>query len=168
MWTPPKTNWQVNEIVTADDMNTIGENLATLKAPVTAQYLQSATDYTTTSTSFVDVDATNFSHTITTTGGDVLIIFFATITNNLNNANMMFDVTVDGVRQGGVEGLILETVSAATHGAVVSFALLKTGLSAGSHTIKLQWSVGGGTGRIYAGSTAGGREVAGFTVREVS
>ena len=30
-WTTPKTDWAVGELVTAEDMNTLGENLAALK-----------------------------------------------------------------------------------------------------------------------------------------
>ncbi len=32
-WTTPKTDWSNGELVTADDMNAIGENLASLKEP---------------------------------------------------------------------------------------------------------------------------------------
>ena len=31
-WTTPKTDWAVGELVTAEDMNTLGENLAALKS----------------------------------------------------------------------------------------------------------------------------------------
>ena len=168
MWTTPKTNWQVNEIVDADDMNAIGDNLVALKAPPSAQYIQSAADYTTTSTSFVDVDATNMAHTITTTGGDVLIGGILPMTNTVSIANVYFDVTVDGVRMGGTDGLVVQTVPTALHAYVVSFMLFKTGLSAGSHTFKLQWKVNSGTGRIYSGSSATALTIAQFLVREVS
>lgn len=168
MWTTPKTDWQINEIVDAADMNAIGDNLAALKAPPSAQYTRTSADYTTTSTSFVDVDATNLAHTITTTGGDVLIVFVAPVTNSASASNVFFDVLLDGVRIGGTDGLIIQTVATAVYASVVCFAVLKTGLAAGSHTFKLQWKVGSGTGRIYAGSSAGALDIAQFWVREVS
>ena len=56
----------------------------------------------------------------------------------------------------------------AVYAYAVSFAVLKTGLAAGSHSFKLQWKVSTGTGRIYCGSSSGALNIAQFWVREVS
>ena len=34
-WTTPKTNWATGELVTAEDLNAINENLVALKHPPT-------------------------------------------------------------------------------------------------------------------------------------
>lgn len=76
-WTTPKT-WAA-EPLTSSDLNTyVRDNQNHLKNRLDNNAEHTAnegSDYTTTSTSFVDVDATNFSHTITTNGGAVLIGF---------------------------------------------------------------------------------------------
>ena len=55
------------------ELNLMQDNFRALKDPPSADYvLNEGSDYTTTSTSFVDVDATNLALSITTKGGDVL------------------------------------------------------------------------------------------------
>ncbi len=159
-WTTPKT-WAVDELVTASDFNThIRDNLNALKAPPSAHYeLDEASDYTTSSASFVDVDATKLALTITTNGGDVLVHFHGTV---LYDA--YFDVAVDGTRVGGNDGMLCFTGSAIP----VSFTRLITGLSAGEHTFKLQWKTTG-TCHLYAGAGTSGRDLhPQFWAREVS
>jgi len=62
--------WSVDELVTASMLNVgLRDNLNALKAPPTAQrVLDQAADYTTTSTSFVDVDPVALTLTITSAG----------------------------------------------------------------------------------------------------
>ncbi|MEO1163712.1 MAG: hypothetical protein AAFV98_08020 [Chloroflexota bacterium] len=73
-WTQPKT-WS-NEPLVASDLNThLRDNMEALKEPPSANYeLDETSDYTTTSTTFVDVDSTNLSLTLDTNGGDVKVI----------------------------------------------------------------------------------------------
>lgn len=167
-WTTPRT-WAVGEAITADLLNThLRDNLSELKDPPSASYaLDESSDYTTTSTSFVDVDATNLSFTINTTGGDVMAHFHGTV-DGLGAYSYYFDIDVDGTRIGLDDG-IYETQhsSAAANG--LSFTRLITGLAAGSHTFKLQWKVEGGTGKLYAGAGTSTHNAHGqFWVREVS
>ena len=91
-WTTPKT-WQVDELVTATIMNThIRDNLNALKTPPSADYdCNEAANYATTSTTFVNVDATNLALTITTNGGDVLVHFHGTLQNS-SSARVYLDV----------------------------------------------------------------------------
>ena len=73
-WTTPKTDWTVGELVSASDMNTLGENLAALKQPATAVGTTTA-EIEMQSADYVDVDGGALNLSITTTGGDVLAHF---------------------------------------------------------------------------------------------
>jgi len=171
-WTEPKT-W-VAEPLVAGDLNThLRDNLNALKDPPTAHYDPDETsDYTTTSTSFVNVDSDDLSLAITTSGGDVLIGFHGYVQPGLNNDNIFFDVEVDNVRIGGNDGIIgaQRAATATTPGRFgLSFTRLITGLAAGSHTFKLQWRVTGNTGILFAGAGTSNADVQPqFWVREVS
>ena len=158
--TTPKT-WADDELVTANVMNTdVRDNLNALKAPPTARYeLNEASDYTTTSTSFVDVDGTKLALTITTSGGDVMVHFHGTM-----DSYVLLDIAVDGVRVGGDDGIVR-----AQNLDDVSFTRLIAGLSAGEHTFKLQWKVPSGTGKLYAGAGTSGFDIhPQFWAREMS
>jgi hypothetical protein len=141
----------------------IRDNLLALKAPPTSSYvLNQGADYTTTSTSFVDLDATNLALTITTTGGDVLIGFYGYVYNATGST--FFDVLLDGVRVAGDDGLLRTSTAAFPF----SCAYLKVSLAAGSHTFKLQWKVNTGTTTLYAGAGTASNDVhPQFWVREV-
>ena len=168
-WTTPKT-WSTGEALTASDMNThIRDNLDALKEPPTASYAcDEASDYTTTSTTFVDVDSTNLSLQITTTGGDVLIGFVGTV-QLTTAASILFDVDVDGTRDGGDDGICRGYSSTNTLIQTIGFVRLITGLSAGSHTFKLQWKTTSGTlVDLYAGAGTSNRDLhPQFWAREV-
>ncbi|MEO1643547.1 MAG: hypothetical protein AAFR67_00055 [Chloroflexota bacterium] len=144
-WTQPKT-WS-NEPLVASDLNThLRDNMEALKEPPSANYeLDETSDYTTTSTTFVDVDSTNLSLTLDTNGGDVMVHFHATVGMS---SYVLFDVLVDGVRTGGDDGIVAQGANDTT----ITFTRLITGLPAGSHTFTLQWKVHTGTGTLYAGA----------------
>ena len=163
-WTTPNT-WSVDELVTASMLNVgLRDNLNALKAPPTAQrVLDQAANYTTTSTSFVDVDPVNLTLTITSAGGDLLVHYHGSVLNT-SNLLTMFDLTLDGVRVGGEEGLI---VVKGNHEALASVTRLLTSVPAGVHTIRLQWRVDTPTGTLLAGGTPVAIHPQ-FWVREVS
>ncbi len=166
-WTTPKT-WAVDELVTASALNThMRDNLNALKAPPTAHYeVDEASDYTTNSTSFVDVDATHLALTITTSGGDVLVHFHANPSIGAP-AFLHFDVDVDGARVGGDDGIV--RYSTPSYNVPVSFTRLITGLAAGEHVFTLQWKVNSGTATLYAGAGTSGYDVhPQFWAREIS
>lgn len=168
IWSSPRS-WSTGELVSASLLNThLRDNLDFLKNPPTALYiLNESSDYTTTSTSFVNVDATKLSLSITTAGGDVLIGFCGCILQS--SASVFFDVDVDTVRSGGDDGLCVVSPSSAAQRFNASFFKLIQGLSAGVHTFKLQWKVNAGTATLFAGSgTANGDIHPQFFVREVS
>lgn len=108
-------------------------------------------NYTTTSTSFVDVDATNLVFTLQTGGGDILVACVATLGGAGVIAN--FDLEVDGTRLGADAGIASRGLASGNVRPLVVMGLL-TGLAAGEHVIKLQWSsTFGGTVTMYAGPT---------------
>ena len=133
-WTTPKTDWATGELVTAEDMNAVGENLAALKNLSTAAYTTTE-NIQLTSRDFADVDSDNLNLTITTEGGDVLVHFHGPV--YVPRISAYFDVEVDGTRQGGDDGLgrVYGRDSLRT---IVNFTCLIQGLSAGSHTFKLK------------------------------
>lgn len=162
-WIAPKT-WTTGELLTATLMNTeLGNQLQALKNPASANYiLNQASNYTTTSTTFVDIDSTNLSLTMVTGGGDVIIGFSG---NAASTGWVNFDVALDSVRIGGDDGLI-------TAGGYYPFSFIRlyTGLSAASHNFKLQWKVAtSGSGTLYAGAGTTSFDIhPQFWVREVS
>ena len=144
-WTTPKT-WSA-EPLTSNDLNTyVRDNQNNIRArqDTNDKYIGTGSgDYTTTSTSLVDVDATNLSLTITTHGGDVLVGFVGIAVAPAANL-VTFSVNVDGSNPFSSAGLS----AASQHTDTASFVCLIEGLSAGSHTFKLQWLTGGGTATL--------------------
>lgn len=173
-WTAPRT-WSTGELVTATIMNThIRDNLDALKDPPTNLYnVDEASNYSTTSTSFADVDSTDLALAITTGGGDVMIGFSCNVVVGAASDKVYFNVMVDGVDDVADDGLIgisASVSSVAAPGEPITFTYLKQGLSAASHTFKLRWKVDTGTtATLYAGAgTASGDMHPQFWVREVS
>lgn len=144
-WTNPKS-WSVNELLTASLLNThLRDNLLALKNPPTSLF-SPVTDYATSSTAYVDIDTTNLSRTITTTGGDVLIGFFAPM--NISNSASYYMVRL--LRNGVSIGIVLRSNTATVHPA--AFLLLNTPVAAGTWTYKLQWAVTGNGVQMYGAS----------------
>lgn len=86
-WADPKTDWSNGDLVTADDMNEIGENLATVRNLPTVAHTTTA-DISANAGEFVDVDSANLNLTINTNGGDVLVHFHGTV--ELHNGESHF------------------------------------------------------------------------------
>lgn len=149
-WTAPLT-WTTDQLVTASDLNThLRDNLEFLKdPPTTAALLNESANYSTTSTTFVNVDATKLTLTLTTSGGAVLIGFSGMCLNSGGTFAIYFDVDIDGARFAGDDGITGSAAAAVEH---FAFAILKTGLAAGTHTFKLMWRVSAGTGVFYTGA----------------
>lgn len=160
-WTAPR-DWADGELIDDGIMNTyVRDNLEALKEPPSSHYdVDEVGDYSTTQTTFVDVDSSNLSLTITTFGGPVRVWFDGTI---LNAGGITYlDVDVDGSRQWGDDGLA-EIPAGTAH---VSFFRRITGLSAGVHTFTLQWKVSAGTATLYSGPTASHQTHPQFGVEE--
>lgn len=148
-WTTPKT-WS-SEPLTSLDLNThVRDNQNHLKDRLDAsasRVISGATLLTTTANSFVDVDATKLSLTLTTHGGDVLLGFTGTVRNRYNSTVTSLNVAVDGVDYIADDGLIGVKIASGgdtSRNKPVSFVMLITGLGAGSHSFKLRWKTSNG------------------------
>ena len=133
-----------------------------------SNYLQSsfaiiAADSTTTSASFVAVGA-GLSVTITTVAGSKLNIWFAASPSNTanNGTEIDFQILIDSVATIGCGTGTKSNGVPQTCG--INF--VKTGLSAGSHTITVQWRTASGTAQIRPVTTI--IESATLLVAEVS
>lgn len=110
-------------------------------------------DYTTTSDTFTDVDATNLAHTITTGARRVLVTFAGIAYNATSSAGACFTVAVDGTDAGTGEGLAVSQTNG-TGGSGVSFGYITDVISAGSHTFKLRFRrLNSGTAVLLANTT---------------
>lgn len=100
-----------------------------------------ASNPTTTSTTFVDVDS--MAVTLTTTGGELLVQATITSSHGSGLGTIQFALALDG---GGEVGIVQRTLTNANDQVVTSLAWRFAGVAAGSHTVKLRWLVGSGTG----------------------
>lgn len=154
----PRT-WVTGETVTATLMNDeIRDNIGALKSPAHGYCnLDEATDYTTTSTSFGDVDSTDLSMTLTTAGGKLLCWFTGTVTLGVNR--VAFNVSVDGTNQFADDGIIVAG-SQLTGGVPITFIVILENVSAASHVFRLRWKVtAAATATMYAGAGTSGLDI---------
>jgi hypothetical protein len=168
IWTAPRT-WATGELVTAAILNAhVRDNLEFLKSPPTASFIADQnSDYTSTTTSFANVNVTDLALSITSSGGDVLLGFSGSAL--ISSGSLFFDVDMDGARIGGDDGLVAVTSGGASSRMNITFLRLVRNVVAGSHTFKLQWKGTGGTLTLYAGAgTSSGDLHPQFFVREVS
>lgn len=145
-WTE-MTDLGVGDLVSAADMDAIRTNIEYLLNPDDDATLHNeGSDYSTTSGSFVDVDATDLAATITTNGGPVLVIVTGAAAHNVGGW-AYFDIDVDGTRHGSANTLGLMALYANSSSDYQSITLCAwiTGLGADSHTFKLQWRAASGT-----------------------
>lgn len=173
-WTPPRT-W-LNEDVSRGDMNThLRDNLLALKYPPCAVYIiQETLNYSTNSTSFTDINATEgkFMHTITTAGdgnggnGDVFIGLASSV-YAATSILIYFRILMDGIVQNADDGLLVVGTSTGIGNA--SFLVPIRNIPPGQHAFKLQWKVSGGTAILPANAGTSGLACKGeFWVREMS
>lgn len=152
-WTDPR-DWTVGELVTASIMNAhVRDNLDYLFLPPSAvQEISGEANKTMAGTSFADVDSggdPDLSISVTTSGEDVIVSFSGMVSSGASNS-VYFDVTVDGTRLGGTDGITGSTSAGANAiTAPLCFSRIVTGLSAGAHTFVLQWRSTTGTATLY-------------------
>jgi hypothetical protein len=129
-WTAPMT-FSTNAILQAAQLNThLRDNLIELKDPPTT-VISSTTAYSTTSTSFVDINAA-LEATIVTNGGRLQIVYG--IVHSVNGfARLLLN---------GSPLAIIAPVSNSTSSGGVTWTGV---LSAGTHVIKPQWFIASGT-----------------------
>ena len=170
-WVAPVTR-STGTLITASIWNAdiVANTLALKDPPTDSSIINEAADYTTTSTSFVDVDATDLALSVTSTGGAIMVHFHGSVRNATINGAVFFDFTTNAVRDAGDDGLALHVTE---NGGVVvttpSFTRLVEGLAAGTHNFALQWRTNTGTAILYAGAGTSNRDVhPQFWAREVS
>lgn len=169
-WHPPIT-WLVDQLVTEEDLNAqIRDNMTYLKgrvdAPLAFIQLNEPANFTTTSDTFVDVDTAKLSHTLTSTGNPLMIGFFGLVNTGYNPTSVYWDVTIDGVRMGGDGGI---TCTVGTTYAHASFVAIAPTVTAGTHTVRLQWRVPpmGYSATLYTGNAHPFKVRPQFWVREL-
>lgn len=101
---------------------------------------------TTASASYADV--TNASDTITTTGGNLIAIASFCQSNSAATSAMYAALSLDGAAEVG-EVVTIETDNTFQHSQCIVYRW--SGVSAGSHTVKLRWKTSGGTSTAYGG-----------------
>lgn len=117
-----------------------GGGFTTPVAPGQVAYVKAATNYTTTSDTFADVDGTNITITKTFTGARHARICVAlTGQSSVATGAIGFDIDIDGTRLlNTTYGLVFNMGN--TGAMPISFCLItSSALTAGSHTFKLQW-----------------------------
>lgn len=148
-WTEP-VDWEVDQLVTNEDLNEqVRDNLLYLHTPNAGQVIRSngGNYQLVNSTTFVDIDSTNLTITLTTTGGYVYMKLSATVILGASEqAN--FDFSIDGNRVGAAYTEGLRAVSTGAVGAAVEMGVevdfIKLDLDAGTYVIRPQWSTGSG------------------------
>lgn len=155
-WTVPPT-WSagVKDQPTLTDFNQLlRDNLNYLlggRGIAKQEYL--GADKTTTSTSFVAVDTTNFRLTSGTINSGRYIVFCSaewgvTTLNNKIYADMYVDATTRANNGNGTRGIISWNNPTQNTDRMVLIAYF-TGLSVATHTFDLYWKVSAGTGTLY-------------------
>jgi hypothetical protein len=128
-------NLATGDLLTEADMDTMRGNIEYLLNPNSAlvEYDNSA-DYTTTSSSWVDVDSTNITLPITTNGGPLWLWALVTlITGGVSDVGLR--IVVDGT-----PAVTWEFDNVYTNGRTICGFYTP---SVGTHTVKLQWKSDG-------------------------
>ncbi len=159
----------LGDLIDETTFNQILANLRALyNAPSNSYRADEPSDYTTTSTSFTNVDGTNnkFSQQITLDAlGDVLVGFtgIMNITAASGSRSLFLDFTVDGARQGLDDGILFIGPSSGSTDQLTSFTWLVRNLAAGTHTFNLQWRVttsgASPVGTLYAGAGTSSKDI---------
>ncbi len=145
-WTTPKT-WATDELVTAALLNThLRDNLSVLKVPPQAShYSLSYAGASTSSSTFVNTDATNLSQTITTKGGRIAICLNGLVYMS-GTGRAYFDFSLDGTRLGdSAYGLGSVAIPTTVERFAVEYFFITQTLSAASHTVNVMWLTQAGT-----------------------
>jgi hypothetical protein len=150
-WSSPK-NWNVGELLIASDFNAqLRDNMEWLKSrPFNTGTISTTT---TTSTSFVQM--TGSSASLSSVGGNVLIIFVGGVSNSGAGNSSSLDLAIDGTRQGDASfGLVSVHAPVANYNDMCCMVFMtSTPPIAGSHAYSVYWKTAAGTlsgaGRLF-------------------
>jgi hypothetical protein len=147
-----KQNW-VDGVTPVDaaHMNYIEAGIAAAAALGAGKVKLVGGNLTTSSLTFVDV--TGATITITTGANRVLLAFSGVVANGQTGNGQYFTFLVDGVDQGGSQGLIEIDCPGNGYSSPAVLTYLTDVLVAGPHTFKAQWRVSAGTSTLQAGAT---------------
>ena len=139
----PQDRLDARELVTAEDMNAVGENLAALKYPPIVVGTTTEDIVIPSGPDFVDVDAVNLNLALVTFGGNVMVSFHG----RMSAAHFcVVDVEVDENRIGDATyGIAGDESGGLSSTIFVSFSRLVQSLGPGSHNFKLQVKAEHGT-----------------------
>jgi hypothetical protein len=150
-WSDAIENWEPGDLVLATHMNAIGEDLNWLKnRPFATVTITSAN---TTSTSFAQMTGSSVS--LTSTGGNMLIIFVGPVNGSGVGNTASLDLAIDGVRQGDATfGLQSFHAPGAGYNEMCSMVFMtSTPPDAGSRAYSVYWKTSAGTlsasGRLF-------------------
>jgi len=123
------------DLVTEAQMDAIRENINYNRSPLVEETLNIA-NFSTTSTSYVDV--TGVTDTITTTGTALRIIVLCSLdVASGASAGGYLNLDIDGTAvTADADGLVQMSLTSGERACALVF--VKTGLTAGAHTVKLQ------------------------------
>jgi hypothetical protein len=162
------------ERFTQNEANTyIRDNLEALRNPPTAVYttVGHSSDYSTTNTSFADIDSINMALSITTTGdgaggnGDVMLCLSGTLYSS-SAIRIYFRFLEDGNVLNADDGFLVSEFNGLRP---ICIPFLRVNASPASHIYKVQWKVSSGTGVLCANAGTSTRDTkAQFWVREMS
>lgn len=170
-WTLPRS-WATDDLVDETMMNQqVRDNLLYLHSgrPGATVARDNNASYSTSSLNFVNIDGTNLSLTITTTGGKVLVLFTGAFSEAGSLAlNVYLDIAVDGTRIGAAGAYGLCKASLNNTAQTLSIAKVVMGLAAGAHTFTVQWMVDSSVAYLLAGNGVGGQDgIPIFSVEEI-
>ena len=148
--TTPKT-WGSEPLVSSD-MNTYIRDNQLYFADRPGAYYDVTANLSTSSTSFVDIDATNLSLTITPSTALVLVAFTGTFESG-SAMDFFFDMLKDGVSIGGTEGVAGAYHPAASSPLTVSWRSFVAVTAGVSVTFKMQWKNEFAVANNWLGST---------------
>lgn len=177
-WTTPKT-WTSEPLLSSDLNTQLRDNLEALKSPPTDIFTtDNGTNYSIGNVGWADVDATDFSLTITPSGDTVLIGFRGVVTYTTDADGFAFlDVELNNTtRLGGDDGLAVVETKAPSGGIItntetVAFLHLLTGLTPNQQiTLKLKAKITNGFSVLVYGNNPASTisPSAQFWVREIS
>jgi hypothetical protein len=143
VWNNPAT-FNPGQIVNATDFNKyVRDNPAYLfSRPLETALIDNGASYTTTSDTFVDLDATKASKTFTPYGTKIFLIFCGVMLWQAGDAvGAAFDFTIDSTRLGvaGTSGLMAMFPTAVSTEMGFCYFGVATVTANASHTFRVQW-----------------------------
>jgi hypothetical protein len=112
-------------------------------------YGPTGSGYSTSGTSYADVDATNLAVTFTTpASGNVLVVLSGFSANGAGHTSW-------GLREATTDIATAGRVNSGAEAVTMTVYIHLTGISAGSHTYKWSWKVDSGSANLFTGSTDG-------------